>query len=208
MDWRSALETVLQVVSEPLARERARWAVVGSVASALQGCPVQPGDIDFLALEPAGVYRFAELMAAYTPARWDEPVDAPGWRSSAEKPLSVGPDDYGFFWHFARWFIDGVKVEIAHIAPPEHLPTSADAAGIWEAGPEIWPHLRQVAFAGYSLPVAPLEIQLQTNLQRGLAERAQQIVDLFARQGYDAALLQRSLSAANREAFERMLERE
>lgn len=208
MTWEPVLETVLDIVYRPLKEEGIRWCILGSVASALQGCRVRPGDIDFLAFEPAGVYRFAELLTDYMPPRCGEPVGAERWCSSVEKPVSVGPDSYGFVWHFARWFIDGFKVEVAHIAAPEDFPTSRDGAGIWEAGPEVWPHLRQVPFGGYSLPVMPLEIQLQTNLGRGLADRAGEIVTIFARRGYDAVLLQRSLIRAHREVFERLLRRE
>jgi aminopeptidase YwaD len=208
MAWEPVLETVLDTVYQPLKGEGIRWCILGSVASALQGCQVQPGDVDFLAFEPAGVYRFVELLADYMPSRCEEPVGAERWCSSVENPVSVGPDPYGFVWHFARWFIDGFKVEIAHIAAPEGFPTSRDGAGIWEAGSEGWPHLRRVPFAGYSLPVMPLEVQLQTNLERGLADRAGEIVAILARRGYDADLLQRSLSRAHGEMFARLLRQE
>jgi hypothetical protein len=56
------------------------------------------------------------------------------------------------------------------------------------------------------VPVVPLEIQLQTNLQRGLDERVADIVGVLRRDGYDAALIGQSLSTAHRAAFRSMME--
>lgn len=53
--------------------------------------------------------------------------------------MRVGPDEYRFFWPFARWGVEEVKVEVAHIAAPEKSPTSKSGAGVWEAGPKIGP---------------------------------------------------------------------
>ena len=48
---------------------------------------------------------------------------------------------YAFVWHFARTYIAGCRVEVAHLVPPEGFPTSSEGAGIWEAGQEIWPRV-------------------------------------------------------------------
>jgi hypothetical protein len=145
-------------------------------------------------MEPTGVFRFAELMATRTPSRRGPSLSHDDWHSTREEPVSEGPDDYGFYWYFARWAIDGVKVEIAHIIAPEESKTSEEGAGIWEAGPEIWPHIRHVPFRGHEVPMVPLEIQLETNLRRGLDERVAEIVSLFQRHGYDRALVEKALS--------------
>lgn len=208
MGWQQVLEEVLAIVYRPLEVEQVRWALVGSAASALQGCEVIPRDIDFLTVEPAGVYRFAELMAGYVapPGASPDPFAGADWWSTAEEPVSAGPDDYGFTWHFGRWAVGGVRVEVAHLVAPAGFPTSADGAGIWEAGPEIWPHVYPRRFAGYDVPVVPLEIQLQTNLQRGLEARAEEIVAVLRRNGYDRALLQKSLSRKHLQLFERLVQ--
>jgi hypothetical protein len=147
MSWELALKTVIRVAEPLFSGDQPSCAIIGSVASALQGCQLTPRDLDLLAIRPEEVVRFAELMWAYAPKRAEEPTDHADWLSSEEEPLSIGPDDLGFLWHFGRWLIDGVKVEMAHIVAPAGFPTSADAAGIWEAGPEIWPHIRRVPFA-------------------------------------------------------------
>lgn len=182
--------------------------MIGSVASVLQGCQISPNDIDILAFNSQIVYRFAELMAGYAPPTCEYPLGDIEWRSSEAFPVSAGPDEYGFTWHFARWFVDDFRVEAAHIVAPEGFPTSNDGAGIWEAGPEIGPLIRTQPFAGYQLPVAPLEIQLETNLGRGLENRVDEIVAVFQKSGYDRALVQKSLSKEHWEMFERRIEKE
>ncbi len=199
--WRAVLESLIPHLGPPGA-DPERWAVIGSAATAVQGCAVTPRDIDLLAAHPEGVRRFVGLMEPYTPGRWAHPPDHPDWRSSRDRPVSTGPDEYGFFWHFARWVVDGVKVEIAHIAAPEGFPTSTDGAGIWEAGPEIWPHVKNVRWGDRILPVVPLEIQLETCLRRGLEERAAAIVAVLRRDGYDAALIRKALREEHRRRFE------
>lgn len=205
MSWERALNTVLRVAPPLLGGEEDRCAVIGSVASALQGCQVSPRDLDLLAIRPAEVTRFAELMWAYTPKHVDHPTDHADWLSSQETPLSIGPDDCGFVWHFGRWMVDGVKVEMAHIVPPAGMPMSADGAGIWEAGPEIWPHIRMVPFGGRRVPVVPLEIQLGTCFSRGLEERVAAIVAVFREGGYDRKLLEMALSRGHMAAFESLM---
>ncbi len=206
MSWQSALEHVLQITYAFLERDEIRWAIIGSVASALHGCQISPNDIDFLAVKPEGVYRFVELMSAYALPRCEYPPGDDNWHSSEELPVTSGPDPYGFTWHFARWYVDSFKVEIAHIVAPEGYPTSSDGAGIWEAGREIWPHIRNVPFAGYWVPVVPLEIQLETNLGRGLENRVNEIIAIFQENGYDRALIQNSLTSEHLEVFESLMQ--
>lgn len=206
MHWQSALEQVLEIIYTPLDHDRVRWAVIGSVASVLQGCQISPNDIDILAFNPQGVYCVAELMAGYAPPTCEYPLGDIEWRSSEALPVSAGPDEYGFTWHFARWFVDDFRVEVAHIVAPEGFPTSNDGAGIWEAGPEIWPFIRTQPFAGYQLPVVPLEIQLETNLSRGLENRVGEIVAVFQENGYDCALIQKSLAKRHLKVLEGLMQ--
>ena len=194
MVWKSILEQVLALVYEPLEREGIRWTVLGSVATALQGCAVTPNDLDLLTFTPGGVYRVAELMAPHAPAVCELSNEDEAWFSSAALPVSSGPDPFGFSWHFGRWHVDGFKVEVAHITPPDRFPASADGAGIWEAGREVWPHVRRVPFAGYQVPVVPLEIQLHTSMSRGLESRVEAIATTLEAQGHDTALLKLALS--------------
>ena len=205
MSWQTALEIVLQTIHAPLQAERLRWAIIGSAASAVQGCRFEPGDIDLLAFEPKTVLRLAELMGPYAPAHSPSPPGAEDWLSSQDLPVSIGPDPGGSVWHFTRWLIDGAKVEAAHIRPPDGFSPSQPGAGIWEAGPGLWPHVRLVTFAGRSVPVAPLEIQLQTNRSRGRAERVSEIEHVMREKGYDQALLRQSLASEYWGEFQALL---
>jgi hypothetical protein len=166
MHWQSALEQVLEIIYTPLDHDRVRWAVIGSVASVLQGCQISPNDIDILAFNPQIVYRFAELMAGYAPPTCEYPLGDIKWRSSEALPVSAGPDEYGFTWHFARWFVDDF----------------------------------------YQLPVVPLEIQLETNLSRGLENRVDEIVAVFQENGYDCALIQKSLAKRHLKVLEGLMQ--
>lgn len=206
MSWQLVLDAILGITRPLFACGESQCAVIGSVASALQGCQVSPRDIDILAIKAEVVYRFAERMSVYTPAQCEHPPGHDKWLSSEEMLLSVGPDDYGFVWHFGRWEVDGVKVEIAHIVAPGGFPTSQDDAGIWEAGPEIWSHIRQVPFAGHHVPVVPLEIQLETNLSRGLEKRTAEIVAVLQQKGYDRGLIQKALNREHLKTFEALVE--
>jgi hypothetical protein len=127
------------------------------------------------------------------PPTCPDPEGELGWYSSQVEPVRNGPDAYGYTWTFARWYLDGCKVEAAHITPPAHAPAQR---GIWEAGPDIWAHVQAVRWQGYIVPVAPLEIQLGTNLQRSLAERVEVIVQVLGAQGFDEPLLRQCLSPA------------
>lgn len=206
MKWARVLEQVLALTYPALEQAETRWAVVGSVATVLQGCELMPGDIDVLAYRPAGAQRFAEALLAFTPPRC-EAAGHDDWYSSREQLLSVGPDDYGIYWHFGRWFIEEVKVEIAHLTPPEGFPTAESGAGIWEGGPEIWPYVREVDFAGYRVPVVPLEIQLGTSLDRGLDARVAEIARVLRAAGHNAALIEK-LRPQHRERFAALIGKE
>ena len=205
MSWELCLNTVLAVAQPVFAGDEPRCAVIGSVAAALQGCRVTPRDIDLLAFEPGVTSRFAELMSTCAPEQCPHSPDHAEWLSSAETPLSIGPDAYGFTWHFGRWLVKGMKVEIAHIVAPERFPTSAEGAGIWEAGPEIWPYVRRVSFGEHRVPVVPLEIQVETAMQRGLEERAAEIVSVLKKRGYDQDLVRRALTKEHLQAFEALV---
>jgi hypothetical protein len=207
MPWKLALDTILGLTLPLFACDEPQCAVIGSVASALQGCQVSPRDIDLLAVKAEVVYRFAEQMSAYTPPQCEHAPGHEKWLSSEEMLVSVGPDDYGFVWHFGRWEVDGEKVEIAHIVAPEGFPTSEDGAGIWEAGPEIWPHIRKVMFAGHAVPVVSLEIQLETNLSRGLEERSAEIIAVLHQRGYDSRLVQKALNREHLRTFEALVKK-
>ena len=59
MAWQEELRTVLEHISDPLAKEGLAWAVVGSTATALQGCRLTPHGLNVLVLEAESIYRLA-----------------------------------------------------------------------------------------------------------------------------------------------------
>lgn len=57
MSWEIALKKILDTAPPSFTGDEPQWAIIGSVASDLQGCQVSPRDIDLLATEPEEVYR-------------------------------------------------------------------------------------------------------------------------------------------------------
>ena len=96
---------------------------------------------------------------------------------------------------FLRFSLAGVKVEAAHIRPPLTASVPAGAGGIREASPTIWPWVYPLAWQGFQVPVVPLEIQLETNLTRGLEGRVAAIIDILCTGEYNKDLLRLALSS-------------
>ena len=193
MPWQDTLRTVLEYIHGPLEKEGLGWAVVGSTATALQGCRLTPHGLNLLAQEPRTVYRSAELLSPFAPA---ESVGEP-FLSTPALPVTVFWE-WGNHWHCAGWVIEGGGVGICHIADPEGRDFRNGM--VWECGPALWPHIRRVAFAGYSVPVVPLEFQVGTNLTRGRTKHGEDCMDrvgeiarVFRANGYDRALLEWAL---------------
>ena len=207
--WREALGATLEIAHPILGSSTSpRLCLIGSAATALHGIDVEPGDIDFLASEPAIVREFADIMKGY--AQKDRVADRSEmngrWLSSVEEPiLADAPNPKNFVWHFGRWLVGGFKVEVANIVPPEGMALGGEA-GVWEAGPGVWRFVRLVTFDEGSIPAVPLELQLQTNMARGLEDRVVKIVDYFSKHGYDRDVLGACLSKKNMDKFRTLLE--
>lgn len=206
MVWQDTLRIVLEHAYDSLEKKHTAWTVVGSTATALQGCQVQPHDLDLLTRYSQSVFDFAERLAPFAA------TESTGsfFLSTPDVPVFVGPMG-NTEWHFGRWMIGGIFVEVAHIAPPEGW-TNSPGDGIWECGPAIWPHICQVCFEQYSIPVVPLEIQVETNLARertehgeNLLDRVQEITRIFHRNGYDRMLLEQVLGTAHLARFDEIM---
>jgi len=206
--WKNCFDEFLEQVYDSLETHNINWMIMGSSATALQGCQVTPNDIDIIFEKPVGVLHLAQLMMDYTVDQTDE-VAAHfnnNWQSSKQVPVIIDEDNSKEdCWHFARWFINDFKIEAAHIKPPlDYLSNKKENSGIWEGGPEIWLYVKRVKYGRYSIPVIPLEIQLQTNLQRGLTSRIDEIIRVFKEQGYNHSILQKSLSKGSMEIFNKL----
>lgn len=203
--WTTTLLQFLDNVYSPLEKDRVQWAIIGSVATVLQGCEIIPNDIDILVAEPSGVHHISNLMLDFLAPFCEYPPGHEKWLSSKELPISAdSPDASKFTWVFARWKINEFKVEVAHITPPNGY-YEANNNWIWEAGAMIWPHVRKIPFHGYDVPVIPLEIQLETCLSRKFDARIDQIITIFKQKGYNEDLLEKALSKENLEQFKTLI---
>ncbi|WP_175615477.1 hypothetical protein [Piscibacillus halophilus] len=162
--WESALEKVCQLYSQ--SNENIDWILVGSVGSVLQGCQMVPGDIDLYVKHKEGVSQFSDLLNKYSLP--DKSIDRNSneWLSSIEEPIFHQTFPSGFEWTKARWEIEGFKVEVIHITNSAGIPDNLTGDGIWEGGKYIWDYYKNVTFREYTIPVVPLEIQLESNLRR------------------------------------------
>ena len=88
MSCQQALEAILATAQPLFASDPPRCTIIGSVASALQGCAVCPRDVDILAADSGVVVEAAEWMSAHTPEVTIHPPGHAGWLSSAELPVS------------------------------------------------------------------------------------------------------------------------
>lgn len=197
-NWQQAFDIFLERAHKKISKAEIDWAIIGSVASYLQGCKITPNDLDILVKNPENVGIIIDFLKEYYLKENSEKTtiqDESGeklWLSSEERPVDISKDEWDFTWTFARVLIKGIKVEIAHIeAPKDHFLLTN---GIWEAGPKIWSHINQMSYHGYSIPVVPLEIQLGTNISRVFQERIDAIIAVFKKEGYNEKLLNKALT--------------
>ena len=184
--WDKALEAVLP----RLERSGVPWLLLGSAAMAVQGAPVKPADLDFLVQTARELKAFAKAMHDLArPGGTVYPTNTPvteEWASSQAQPvLEFGGESESS--SFARWVLNGVKVEAAH----------RDIAGerglLLEAGGElVWRERRLVAWRGQIVPVVPVEVQLATTVLRGLDERDAVLVSTLREGSYRRDLLERA----------------
>lgn len=174
------------------------YVIGGSAATVMNGCTsIQPNDIDVILKNAPDVEKVVCLFEAFLPeSQVVEHTDVSKWRSTPSQPVITFADHSNYTWTFARFVIRGVKVEIGSIEPTpdfEYVP----ATGIWESGPSVWPYIKRVVIKDTDIPVLPLEIQLETNMNRGLEDRIANIIEVFRSEGYDSELLRFSLGKEN-----------
>jgi hypothetical protein len=59
-----------------------------------------------------------------------------------------------------------------------------------------------IPFKDMELPVIPLEIQLETNMNRNLEQRINEIIKIFRSKGYNEKLINYALNQTNRKKFQ------
>jgi hypothetical protein len=177
--WEVALERFATLA----AATSADWMLVGSAASAVHGVGLQPGDIDVLARSAADVSTLASVLPPAEAGASDPHLDPETFLSTAHEPVATFEDGT---WTFGRWLLEGVRVEVAHIA--------ADDGRLHETtGSAVWRHRQTAAWRGIRLPIVPLEVQLATMLGRGLTDRARAAAARLHERGHDPGLLRRAL---------------
>ncbi|HWO78211.1 MAG TPA: hypothetical protein VNM69_20280 [Bacillus sp. (in: firmicutes)] len=194
-NWRNVLVKICDIYDQ--SGKNIDWIIVGSVGSVLQGCDMEPGDIDIYVKEQEGVTEFAELLQSFSLSEISENRASHTWLSSKDEPVFHETFLNGFSWSKARWIIDGVDVEVVHISNPAGIPDSTAGDGIWEGGKYIWDLSKHVKFGNYSIPVVPLEIQLESNFRRNRHDRAEAILATLKDKGYSDELIRKALSAKN-----------
>ncbi|NPE09721.1 MAG: hypothetical protein GNW80_15670 [Asgard group archaeon] len=193
----------LEIAYEPLKERNLCWAIMGSLASVLQGCNLLPNDIDILVEKQEAVYFISSLFTEFFKEEKSKSPfdDSETWLSSKEQPVFKGFDQWHFQWTYAKWKINNMFIEVTLKLPPENHPTKIHS--IWESGPNVWSYIKKIPFNGFQIPVIPLEIQLDTNIERGLDDRIKQILVIFEKQGYDEKLLDEVLSEKHKEKLKK-----
>lgn len=173
--WQAALN----LVSQALAQTNIEWLLVGSVASALQGCPFEPNDLDLLFPDFASLQLAGEKI--------DQALAFVG--DSAIQTQAFGE----FKWHKRYWNLDGFPIDASYIESGGGIPDSTTGEGVWEGGVHVWNYVEKVS----GMPVPHLCIQLESQLRREMLDRAAVIKQLLRQRGYDAEIAQQCLSRQN-----------
>lgn len=156
-DWTKTLAAVAEQLSR---RDGLEWMLVGSAATALRVGAITPMDIDIVVLYPDDVSRAATVLPtplSVEPGKADEP---PAWVSTVAEPtLHFG--DARERWSFGVWFIEGVKVELAHIDAP-----AVAELMIETRSSAVWRERDTLTCQGERVPTVPIETQLATMAAR------------------------------------------
>ncbi|URN93751.1 MAG: hypothetical protein NAG76_18255 [Candidatus Pristimantibacillus lignocellulolyticus] len=196
MNWESALETFCELYHH--SSVNCDWIIVGSVSSVLQGAKMIPNDIDIYVRNKEDVSKLAFLLSPYSIITKSElSYYDSEWLSSIEEPYYTQTFPSGFSWTKGKWMINGFNVEVVHISDSAGIADSDKGEGIWEGGKYIWSLAKQVEFGDYSIPIIPLEIQLESNLRRDRPDRVESIINAMKTNGYSKELLTKALSINN-----------
>jgi len=183
-----------------------RFVICGSMSTYLQGCNIWPNDIDILALRPVTVEFIADLMADYE-AQTSPSSSIDDWLSTATQRVFTTKSDTGDEqWYMSRWIIDGLKIEVAYIRDDKSVEHSRANSYIWENGPDMYPYIKTLNYHDYQIGVIPLELQLSTNMSRGLQDRIDEIIRVLNSGEMDHELLKQALHPKQYEKTQPLLQ--
>ncbi len=176
----------LAAVAEAFNEDQLDWMLLGSAATALRGAALEPGDVDIAISSAADVSRAATLLP--TPDSRDTSDQASGWISTTAEPtLALG--DAGERWTFGRWFIHGVKVELAYIEAP-----AVSGLLLETRGPRAWAERDVLSCHGQVVPTVPIEVQVATMIARGQDDRVRATLDAIDVSHFNIDRLRRAIS--------------
>jgi predicted nucleotidyltransferase len=203
--YEQSLKKFLDITHETYQEKGHEIIICGSMSTYLQGCKIKPNDIDILANNQKTVELIAELMVEYEVSE-SPSQDVNEWLSNKTRNIfEEVTEDAKEQWYMGRWILNGVKIEVAYMVSESALKQSRKNRYIWENGPDMIPYVKTVDFQGYQIKVIPLEIQLMTNLRRGLDDRVTEIIRVFSKEGYNFELLKISLSPDQCARIQRLL---
>lgn len=205
INWKTSLSTFLETVYEPLKDKKLKWAIMGSVASVLQGCDLQPNDIDILVENTKTVHYIISFFSDYYEDRkCNLPFgDKDTWVASKEQPVFEGLGPFTFRWTYSKFKINELFIEITHKLPPDNHPKKN--TNLWESGQNVWSYVREITFGSYKVPIIPLEIQIATNFERDFDERIKQIIEIFRKQSFDRKLVYKAIDKQYRKKFDELM---
>jgi hypothetical protein len=168
---RGALAAIMRCIVPSMFVAQQPWAVIGSVASVMQGLPdYRPPDIDL-----ASTAEGAEIMQ----------------RCIAGAGETVRPVSYSvsgpYASHFGIFEVDGIKVEVMGDLVIERPDGIIDLTDHWSRWSE---KVRICELDGRHIPVVPLEWQLVANVLLGRGARSRGIADFLLQHGYDLPFLE------------------
>lgn len=172
------LTKVLQCIIPTMFRSQQPWALMGSLASVLQGMPdYTPPDIDLVATAH-GAYGMEECLSEM------------GSTVRSVSLSSSGP----YTSHFGIFDIDGVKVEVMGDLIIKCDDGSLDTQDHWSRWSQ---RVRVLHFRDMHIPVVPLEWQIVANALLRRPVRVEGCAKQLLAAGYDRAYLEMILSDQN-----------
>lgn len=159
------------------------WIVAGSAASLIQGCNLQPHDIDILVKRSDDVDKIAHLFTDFLPESNQPLIFNKNWISTKEIAVYYMNGDKDK-WSYARLNIHGIQIEISNTASHEYL----------ELSPVVWEIRRYENYHGMSIPVVPLELQLHSNHEMKKLDRISKIKDVIKLKNLDLQFLENYLT--------------
>ncbi len=181
----SKLERALLEISNALLKADARWVLVGSTASYLNGLSLEPGDIDII-VETDRVYRVDEIFASeFLPIR--------RVRYSSNGVYSS---------HYGVFKVYNVKVEIM-----ADLTICGEYGCLKVEFEDLYSYSKNVRVGEAMVKVAPLEWQLVANIMiPGKEERVKLILNALKIRGIDIEVLNHVLEHVPAKARKRAIE--